>query len=502
MHRRTALALVFFASAAILVLEIMAGRLLAPYLGVTLETFTGIIGTVLAGISLGAWLGGRLADKRDPGTLLGPLWIAGGITTLLAPLLIRMVGPSVKAAGPVEIVFATTMGFFLPALVLSAVAPTIVKMQLDDLGHTGEVVGGFSAVSSAGAIFGTFITGFVLVAAAPSQAVILTVGAALLLVGGYCWAKYGRKPARQALLSVVAVVRGQMQQATLHVVAVGIVGSTILTVTPTPCEVETAYFCARVEVDPDRPTGRALWLDTLRHSYIDLEDPSYLEFRYARLVADVLAAVPDGPLRTLYVGGGGFTFPAYLDAVRPGGSHLVLELDASLVDLAEQELGLVQSPDLVVEVGDARLGINQAPLGEFDFVLGDAFGGPSVPWHLTTREFLADVAERLDDEGLYVMNLIDYPPHRFAKAEAATVADIFEHVLIVAPPSYLNEDAGGNFVLVGSKVPIDPAAVLASTAARGAPEITIGGQEALDWIGDARILTDDFAPVDQLIGRP
>jgi hypothetical protein len=487
MQRRTALALVFFASAAILVLEIMAGRLLAPYLGVTLETFTGIIGTVLAGISLGAWLGGRLADKRDPGTLLGPLLIAGGATTLLAPLLVRMVGPSVKAAGPVEIVFATTIGFFLPALVLSAVSPTIVKMQLDDLGHTGEVVGGFSAVSSAGAIFGTFITGFVLVAAAPSQAVILTVGAALLLVGGYCWAKYGRKPAREALLSVVVV---------------GIVGSTILGVTPTPCEVETAYFCARVEVDPDRPTGRALWLDTLRHSYIDLEDPSYLEFRYARLVADALATVPDGPLRTLYVGGGGFTFPAYISAVRPGSSHLVLELDASLVDLAERELGLVQSPDLVVEAGDARLGINRAPLGEFDFVLGDAFGGPSVPWHLTTQEFLEDVADRLDDQGLYAMNLIDYPPHRFARAEAATVAAVFEHVLIIAPPSYLDGEAGGNFVLVGSKVPIDPAAVRAGAVARGDSEITIGGQDVLDWIGDAAVLRDDFAPVDQLIGRP
>ena len=205
MHRRTALAYVFFASAAILVLEIMAGRMLAPYLGVTLETFTGIIGTVLAGISLGAWLGGRLADQRDPGSLLGPLWIAGGIFTLLAPLMVRWIGPSVRAAGPVEIVLASAVGFFMPALVLSAVSPTIVKMQLDDLGHTGEVVGGFSAVSSAGAIFGTFVTGFILVAAAPSQAVIVVVGVALLLVGGYSWFKFGRRTAKNALLSVAGI---------------------------------------------------------------------------------------------------------------------------------------------------------------------------------------------------------------------------------------------------------------------------------------------------------
>jgi MFS family permease len=326
MHRWTALGLVFFASAAILVLEIMAGRMLAPYLGVTLETFTGIIGTVLAGISIGAWLGGRLADKRDPGTLLGPLLIAGGAFTLLSPTLVRWIGPTVRAAGPIEIVLASAVGFFIPALVLSAVAPAVVKMQLQDLGQTGEVVGGFSAMSSAGAIFGTFVTGFVLIAAAPSQTVILVVGAALLALGGFAWFKYGRIPGRHAMLSVVAL---------------GVVGSGIVTITPTPCETETAYFCARVEADEDRPSGRSLWLDTLRHSYIDLEDPTHLEFRYAKIVGDVLAALPDGPLRTLYVGGGGFTFPGYISATRPGSTHLVLELDSSLVDIAERELGLV-----------------------------------------------------------------------------------------------------------------------------------------------------------------
>lgn len=487
MQRRTALALVFFASAAILVLEIMAGRMLAPYLGVTLETFTGIIGTVLAGISLGAWMGGRLADRHDPGSLLGPLLIAGGILTLLSPTLIQWAGPSLRAAGPVETVMGSAIGFFLPALVLSAVSPTVVKMQLQDLGQTGEVVGGFSAVSSAGAIFGTFVTGFVLIAAAPSRTVIFVVGVALLLAGGAAWMRFGGKPANQALLSVVAI---------------GVAGTGIMAITPTECEIETAYFCARVEVDENRPSGRALWLDTLRHSYVDLEDPTHLEFRYAKLVADVLGTLPAGPLRTLYVGGGGFTFPGYISAVRPGSTHHVLELDASLVDISERDLGLVLSDDLVVDVGDARIGIYDAPQDSFDFVLGDAFGGPSVPWHLTTEEFLSDVADRLDDAGLYAMNLIDYPPHRFARAELATVAAVFPHVLVIAPQAYLDGDAGGNFVLVGSKVPIDPEAVMAKTIARGSIEVALADDAARSWTGDATVLRDDFAPVDQLIGRP
>ncbi len=487
MHRRTALAIVFGASAAILVLEIMAGRMLAPYLGVTLETFTGIIGTVLAGISLGAWLGGWLADRRDPAALLGPLLLAGGASTLAAPLLVRWIGPATRSAGPLEIVLASAAGFFVPALVLSAVAPVIVKLQLRDLGHTGEVVGGFSAVSSAGAIFGTFVTGFVLVAAAPSRVVILGVGMALALLGGFAWLRYGRCPARDAVVVVAAL---------------GLIGAGMAAAASPPCERETAYFCARVEVDPDRPTGRELWLDTLRHSYVDVADPTHLEFRYAKVVGDVLGALPPGPVRALHVGGGGFTFPAYLDAVRPGSTHLVLELDPGVVAIAEDRLGLTVGGGLAVEVGDARLGIRRAGVGDFDLVLGDAFGGRSVPWHLTTEEFLQAVADRLDGDGLYVMNLIDHPPLRFAKAEAATIAAVFPHLVVAAPPGHLAGEIGGNFVLVGSRAPLDAAAIRAGIAARAGEEAVLAGAEARAWAGGARVLRDDFAPVDQLISRP
>ncbi len=484
MTRPIALALVFLASAAILVLEIMAGRLLAPYVGVTLETFTGIIGTVLAGISLGAWLGGWLADRRDPGGLLGPLLLAGAASTLVAPAIVRLVGPAMRSGSPAEIVVAAAAGFFVPALMLSAVAPVVVKIQLHDLGHTGEVVGGFSAVSSAGAIFGTFVTGFVLVAALPSQVVILVVGVVLAVSGGLAWYRYGR-PTGPTGLAAVALVA---------VAAVGIAAAP-------PCERETAYFCARVEADPDRPTGRSLWLDTLRHGYVDLADPAHLEVRYVQVIADVIGALPGGPVRALHLGGGAFTLPAHLDAVRPGSTHVVLELDPGVVEIAEDRLGLEAGAGVRVVVGDARLGIRDAA-GPFDLVVGDAFGGRSVPWHLTTVEFLDEVADRLDPGGAYVMNLIDHPPLRFARAEVSTLAEVFPHVLVVAPPPYLEGTAGGNFVLVASRAPVPGEAVAAAIAARGGDEEVLAGAAAREWAGDTRVLRDDFAPVDQLISRP
>src|SRR3712207_7804390 len=116
-----AAALVFTTSGAVLVLEILAGRLLAPYVGVTLETYTGIIGTVLAAISFGTWIGGRLADRHDPRSLLGPTLILGGALALCTVPLVRIFGSLGLGAGPVAVVTLAFIGFFAPAAVLSAV---------------------------------------------------------------------------------------------------------------------------------------------------------------------------------------------------------------------------------------------------------------------------------------------------------------------------------------------------------------------------------------------
>ena len=158
--------IVFCASAAVLVLEILAARLLAPYVGVTLETYTGIIGTVLAGIALGAWYGGRLADRFEPRRLLGPMLLLGGVLALVIVPVTTLLGAARTATGagggPVVIGLLTMAGFFAPAAVLSAVTPTVVKVQLRDLAVTGRVVGQLSAIGTTGAIFGTFVTGFIL----------------------------------------------------------------------------------------------------------------------------------------------------------------------------------------------------------------------------------------------------------------------------------------------------------------------------------------------------
>ena len=476
-------ALVFFTSASVLVLEILAGRILAPYVGVTLQTFTGIIGTVLAGIALGSWLGGRWADRTDPNGLLAPLLIVGGLLVVFTPTVVTALGPTLSGENPGQIVSLAFVGFFLPAAVLSAVSPIVAKIQLQSLDETGTIVGSLSALGTAGAIFGTFATGFVLVAALPSRPITWAVGGALVAVG-----------------IVLAIRRGAGATAlsALGLLALVVAGSAAA---GSPCERETAYFCARVNVDPSRPTGRELILDTLRHSYVDLEDPEYLGSRYARVIADVIESGPDDVGSILYIGGGGFTLPRYFLASQ-GADARVLELDPTVVEIAEEELGLVPGPWLHVDVGDARITLGEAPEAAYDAVVGDAFGGPSVPWHLTTEEFLADIKARLRPGGVYALNVIDYPPARFARAEVATLDAVFEHVAVVAPPELLDGSLGGNFVLVASDRPIDETGIGRAVAARNGREVVIVDAAAVEFADGARVLRDEYAPVDQLLGRP
>lgn len=483
MSRTLSRILVFTTAAAVLVLEILAGRLLAPYLGLSLEVFTGIIGTVLAGISIGAWAGGRAADRYEPRRLIGPLLAAGGVLALLAPPIVDVLGPSMRAAGVGEILMITSFAFFAPAAVLSAITPIVVKIRLSDLSETGTIVGTFSAVGTAGAIFGTFVTGFLLLSALPTRPIVFAVGGGLVIWGA-------------------ALTRMGFTPRSLGVIAVpALLASGLLAVVDGPCELETAYHCAYVTVDEDRPSGRVLWLDTLRHSYVDTADPTHLEFRYTQVMADAVEAlVAPGAIEALFIGGGGLTLPHYIPAVRAGSSSTVLEIDGELSDFVADELG-IDTTAVDVRVGDARLLIGDEPRHSFDLIVGDAFGGLAVPWHLTTEEFTRLVADRLTADGIYVLNLIDHPPLRFARSEAATLLAVFDHVAVVAPAPYIEGRNGGNFVVIGASREIDPGSITALVSNRGGSEIVITGAELEAFVDGARVLTDDFAPVDQLISR-
>ena len=480
----------FLTAGSVLVLEIAAGRLLAPYVGVSLTTYTGIIGAILAGIALGAWLGGRAADRYGPAALLGPTIILGGWAAIAAVPIVTLVGAVGLGDGVLAIVTLATVGFVLPAILLSAVAPMIVRASLTDLATSGAVVGKLSAAGTIGAISGTFLTGFVLLGLVPTRALIVGVGVLLVGIGLAITWRIGRDRRNVIGLALGSVVLGL-----------------VAAVSPSPCHAESAYYCVAIVEDDTDPDGRYLILDGLTHAYVDLADASRLEFGYIRRFADASALPIEDAGRSfaaLHIGGGGFSFPRYLDSTYPEASQTVLELDPGVLQIARKDLGFTPSERVRVVVGDARRSIQALPDSGFDLVFADAFGGLAVPWHLTTDEFLGEIDRVMRPGATLAMNLIDGPSLDFVRAEVATLAMRFDHIAVISGEATLDGEAGGNVVLVASDAPIDATAILDHVAAWSEPTptgIIHGPIEIAEFVGDAPTLTDDYAPVDQLLGR-
>jgi MFS family permease len=311
----------FLCSGAVLVLEVVGLRLIAPYVGVTLQTSTAIIGFALAAIAMGAWTGGATADRSDPRGLIAPLMVAGGALLVAVLPLVRFTGALLTGADAGGVLLLAAAAVVVPAALLSAVPPMVVKLQLSSLAETGSVVGRLSGIGTLGGIAATFVTGFLLIAILPSSVILVGTGALTAAAGVAVGVLLRRRSGEAA---------GRVPGGLLVLV---VAGGLLAAVAPTPCEEETAYHCARVVADPHRPSGRLLMLDTLRHSYVDLADPTHLEFEYVRAIAAVTDALaPTGePLSALHIGGGGLTLPRYLEAVRPGTENLVMEVDPGVV---------------------------------------------------------------------------------------------------------------------------------------------------------------------------
>lgn len=486
MPRLVAATLVFVSSAAVLVLEILAARLLAPYVGVTHEVYTASIGVILAGIAAGSWWGGRAADRVDPRGLLGPLIVAGGMLSFVTVPIVDTLGAGMRGAGATTTVIVTFATFFAPAAVLTAVTPAVIKIQLSSLAETGRVVGRLSAIGTAGAIVGVFATGFVLIAAWPTRPTIRGLAIGLIVGGAVVWGWLRPRPPQVGVL-VLAVATGAFSFAASH-----------------PCAFESTYYCAYVTADPGRDDGYVLWLDTLRHSYVDLDDPTYLEFAYTGWFSDVITAIaPKGePLNALHIGGGALTMPRYLRHAHPGSTSTVLELDELLVELAVDELGFTPGDDVETVTGDARMTIRRLqPARPFDLVIGDAFGGVAVPWHLATRPFAANIRTHMASDGLFVMNVLDHGSKAFLRAQIATVGAVFDHVAVISHPGAFARDGtvGGNHVVVASDTALPIDEIVAANRRRARVDEVLHGPAIDAWTAGAPVLTDDYAPVDQLL---
>ncbi|WP_371484741.1 spermidine synthase [Kitasatospora sp. NBC_00315] len=245
--------------------------------------------------------------------------------------------------------------------------------------------------------------------------------------------------------------------------------------------------------DLDQDGGWLLTLDGTLQSYVDLTDPTHLEFEYTRRLGHLIDALaPAGQsLEALHLGGGALTVPRYLAATRPGSRQRVAEIDGPLLALVEERLPWrAPGVDITATVADAREALAAAPAAAADLVVADVFHGSRTPAHLTSVEFLRHAAAALRPGGCYAANLADGPPLAFARAQAATLRAVFPQTCLVAEPSVLRGRRYGNILLIGSDRPLPVRELSRRLAGDPFPARLCEGEELTKLVRRAEPVTD------------
>lgn len=250
-------------------------------------------------------------------------------------------------------------------------------------------------------------------------------------------------------------------------------------------EVPTSLGTARLLREPGAPHRVTLLLGGTESSHLDLLDPAHLEFEYMQQMVAVLDAVrPPGPVRALHLGAAACTLPRALEARRPGSTQLAVELDEVLATLVRTWFDLPRAPRLRIRSGDARAVLETMPADRWDVVVRDVFDHAVVPRHVRTVEAAAHVRRVLSPGGLYLLNLADHPPLHQARAEVATLSEVFGNVAAVADPAILRGRRYGNVVLAATDAPL-PAARLARDLLRlPLPVRLLDGEDMVTFRGD------------------
>lgn len=496
--------IVFISNAALMIIEIVAGRVLAPVVGVSLFTWTSVIGVILAGMSIGNLLGGWLADRRATPRLLGlVLFTVSFLTLAIIPLSDTLNHafrldfiPNLRPAFvPIllRFILTTAVPFFVPAIMLGMVSPLVVKLSLQNLENSGSLVGRIYASAAGGSILGTFLAGFYLIAWLGVFQVL--IGVAVLL----------------ALLGILVGAWGQISRvAILFLVAAGSAYALLNPMHDTLCQRESAYYCIRVTEDV--AGGRRvkyLVLDRLIHSIVDVREPLRLQYPYERVEAAVIARQlpPPRPVRALILGGGGFSFPRYLESRYADGEVTTIEIDPAVIEIARDEGWLPPTSRIKIINQDARLAVEAlAPDERFDIIMLDTFNDYGVPYHLTSLEFFQRLLSHLSPDGLLMTTVIDGKSGNFAfvRSLAWTILQVLPHVYLNPMVGYWDAGYEGNltFVVLAGRNELDLADL----------PVEYQTQERAHWdfLTDAQfqaflnpqtlnVLTDQYAPVDNLL---
>jgi spermidine synthase/MFS family permease len=473
---RIAFVIVFLASFGGMTLELTASRVLAQQLGVSLFTWTGIIGVMLAGTALGNLTGGFIADRVNrPKSEISPrtalactLMLGGGGTVVLfitKALLDR--NYAFHSLDPIAQVMGWTFSlFFLPMYALGMVSPQVIRLAVPDLAHVGRVAGRVYAWSTVGAIVGTFGAGYVLLSTFGMYQTLLAVALVLTLTS----------------MLVAKVWDDNVLLYAFSIVLGGVTGGFILIGNHASrdrhlvVQYESNYYTIRVTRDWDTAVDQdgkpvevengflVLTLDHLIHSSVDPERPNKLHYPHEYVQMELLrgARATNPNPRVLVIGGGGYTYPRYAMEVMPETRMDVVEIDPGVTKVAREYLGLKEYEGMnIIHMDGRQFVAEKAAPGTYDLVIQDAVNDLSVPSHLLTKEYNDAVKRALKPNGVYLLTVIDAIGYgKLWKAAMHTLQQTYPagNVTMLAPEA-VNVDNRQVYIIYASDKPFDPNAL-------------------------------------------
>lgn len=482
---------VFLAGAAVLIIEILGARLLAPFFGTSQGVWSAIIAVTLLALSIGYRLGGAAADRREPAPLLYRALVVAGWLVLLIPLARRIVLPWASGFGLRAGALIAALALLAPSLaVLGAVAPLAARTATSELGRLGTTVGSLYALSTVGSLAGALAAGYWLTPLLGTGRILLATSLLLFVPAGIHWWRAARGPGRSAwrLLAaggIIAAVAGLAMREELPVENLAD-GWALLS------RVDSAY--SEVKVARYR-SGQVLVLDGTLQTGVDAVSGSPM-FPYAIAAPALLHAAVPKAKRMCLIGFGGGTVAAVMEA--RGVAVESVEIDPAVADAARRFF--VGGRRLPVAVEDGRMFMRRTPPAHYDAVFLDAYAGEAPPAHLFTLEAWRTVRRTLSPGGAGMANLIGFtegPDARLARCVMKTLRAVFPWV-----EAYRVEEGGGItnilFVFGETARPMTRLSFPAALPQIGDLARGVLRRKLVLEGPDAFILTDDFCPLDSL----
>ena len=484
---------VFVCGAVLLGVEIVGSRVLAPYFGSSIFVWGSLISTFLAGLTVGYYTGGFLADRKPDLSAMATLILVAGVLVVILPVVappVNRVIASVDFGPRLNPLLSTLCLFFLPSVFMGTVSPYAIKLAASSLATIGNTAGLIYAISTAGSIVGALVTAFYLIQLIGVRSILYSLGVTLMAL---------------ALLLLVVNRAGcrrlGKQAIAWGVLAVLCAGLPAAAAAKVLYEKDSLYH--RIIVT-EGDGLRTLRFDRLRQSALDLNDPDRMVFHYTQYL-HLAMAFHDNPQRALFIGLGGGSAPRRFHQDYPNLRIDVAELDPEVVNVAKRYFGFEESERMKVQAVDGRIFLQKTP-HRYDIIVLDAYYADAIPFHLTTREFLKELKAKLTPTGIVVSNIIGNvrgPDSKLFRSIVKTMETEFAqtHVFPVVEVSNIIVIASQGKERLGKQEVIRRARSLEDEGKVQFPLERYAHTYVIERIPleDVPVLTDDYAPVDGLL---